>query len=185
LIFFVIPNLIRDLVIESDVMKKSKTYPLEINVNGDWKKAEVTAQETLLHVLREKLGHTEVKEGCGKGDCGACAVLLDRKAVNACLTLALQAQGKKVVTLKGIGTPEHPHPLQESFVKHGAIQCGFCTAGMIVSGKALLDKNPQPTREEIRTAISGNLCRCTGYKKIVEAIEEAAQKLRRTVNNKR
>jgi aerobic-type carbon monoxide dehydrogenase small subunit (CoxS/CutS family) len=166
-------------------MKKNKTYFLEINVNGEWKNAEVAAQETLLHVLREKLGHTEVKEGCGKGDCGACAVLLNGKVVNACLTLALQAYKKEVITLKGIGTQERPHPLQESFVKKGAIQCGFCSAGMIVAAKGLLDKNPKPSKEEIGKAISGNLCRCTGYKKIIEAIEEAALKLRRTMNDRR
>jgi carbon-monoxide dehydrogenase small subunit len=160
-------------------MKKSTKYLLDINVNGEWKRAEVSPHETLLHVLRERLGYTEVKEGCGKGDCGACAILLNGKAVNACLTLALQADKQKVVTLKGIGTQKNPHPLQESFVKHGAIQCGFCTAGMIVSAKALLDENPHPTREEIKRGISGNLCRCTGYKKIVEAIDEAAKKLRR------
>lgn len=161
-------------------MKTLKTYPLELSVNGEWKKTEVSPEETLLHVLREKLGHNEVKEGCGKGDCGACAVLLDGKAVNACLTLALQAHRQKVVTLKGIGTQEKPHPLQESFVRRGAIQCGFCTAGMIVSAKALLDEKPDPTRDEIRRSISGNLCRCTGYKKIIEAIEEAARKLKRS-----
>lgn len=160
-------------------MKATKAYTLELNVNGGWRRTEVTPSETLLHVLRERLGHTEVKEGCGKGDCGACAVLLNGKAVNACLTLALQAHKQKVVTLKGIGTQKNPHPLQESFVKHGAIQCGFCTAGMIVSAKALLDENPRPTREEIKRAISGNLCRCTGYKKIVEAIEEAAKRIER------
>lgn len=161
-------------------MKKATTYPLELNVNGERKRAEVTAQETLLHLLRERLGHTEVKEGCGKGDCGACAILLNGKAVNACLTLALQAHRQKVVTLRGIGTPEHPHPLQESFVKRGAIQCGFCTAGMTVSAKALLDQNRNPTRDEIRKAISGNLCRCTGYKKIIDAIEETAIKIRKS-----
>ncbi len=160
-------------------MKPRKTYPLEININGEWKKVEVSPSETLLHVLRERLGHTEVKEGCGKGDCGACAVLLNGKAVNACLTLALQAHKQKVVTLRGVGTIERPHPLQESFVRHGAIQCGFCTSGMIISAKALLDDNPRPSREQIKKAISGNLCRCTGYKKIVEAIEEASKKLRK------
>jgi carbon-monoxide dehydrogenase small subunit len=159
-------------------MKLKKTYTLEINVNGEPKKTEVSPQETLLQVLREKLGHTEVKEGCGKGDCGACTVLLDGKAVNACLTLALQTHKQKVVTLKGLGTPGHPHPLQMSFVKHGAIQCGFCTAGMILSAKAFLDKNPGPTRDEIRKGISGNLCRCTGYKKIINAIEDASKKMR-------
>lgn len=153
-----------------------KTYPIEIKLNRERHKVEVTARETLLEVLRDKLGATEVKNGCGKGDCGTCAVLLDGRAVNACLTLALQADGREVITLKGIGTQEKPHPLQKSFVEHGAIQCGFCTPGMIVSAKVLLDQNPQPSREEIREAISGNLCRCTGYKKIVEAIQDAALK---------
>ncbi len=152
-------------------MKKTKTYPVQIKVNGEWRETAVKAGETLLHTLRQKLGQTEVKEGCGKGDCGACTVLLNGKAVNACLTLALQAAGQEITTLKGIGTPQNPHPLQESFVKHGAIQCGFCTAGMILAAKALLDKTPRPTREEIREGISGNLCRCTGYQKIIKAIQ--------------
>ncbi len=151
-----------------------KTYQIEIKLNGEWRKAEVTVRETLLDVLRDKLGAKEVKNGCGKGDCGTCAVILDGKAVNSCLTLALQANGKEITTLKGIGTEEKPHPLQKSFVEHGAIQCGFCTPGMIVSAKTLLDQNPKPSREEIREAISGNLCRCTGYKKIVDAIQETA-----------
>jgi len=155
--------------------KDGALYEIVLKVNGEEKKVAVTAGETLLHALREKLGQTEVKEGCGKGDCGTCAVLLNGEAVNSCLTLALQADGQEVVTLRGVGTPERPHPLQVSFVKHGAIQCGFCTPGMIISAKALLDRNPHPTREEIREAISGNLCRCTGYKKIVEAIEDAAR----------
>ena len=159
-------------------MRATKTYTLEISVNDERKRTEVTPSETLLHALRERFGHTEVKEGCGKGDCGACAVLLNGKAVNACLTLALQAHKQEVVTVKGIGTPERPHPLQESFVKHGAIQCGFCTAGMIVSAKGLLGENLHPTIGEIKRAISGNLCRCTGYKKIVDAIEEASKKLK-------
>ncbi len=151
-----------------------KTYEIEISLNGEIQKMEVRAQETLLEVLRSKLGAMDVKNGCGKGDCGACAVIMDGKAVNACLTLALQANGKEVITLKGIGTEEKPHPLQKSFVEQGAIQCGFCTPGQILSAKALLDRNPKPDREEIREAISGNLCRCTGYNKIVDAIEHAA-----------
>ena len=159
-------------------MKKKPTHSIELVVNGELKKAEVSPGETLLHTLRETLGHTEVKEGCGKGNCGVCAVLLDGKAVNACLTLALQAHGKEVMTVKGVGSRETPHPLQVSFVKYGAIQCGFCTAGMIISAKALLDKNPRPTRLQIKEAISGNLCRCTGYKKILEAIEDAAEKMK-------
>jgi len=141
-----------------------KTYLIEITLNGEKRKVEVTTRETLLDVLRNKLDATEVKNGCGKGDCGSCAVMLDGKAANSCLTLALQANGKEVVTLKGIGSEEKPHPLQKSFVQHGAIQCGFCTAGMVVSAKALLDQNQRPSRDEIREAISGNLCRCTGYK---------------------
>ena len=153
-----------------------KTYPVEINVNGELQKAEVTARDTLLDLLRDRLGAFEVKNGCAQGDCGACTVLLDNKAVNACLTLALQANGKNVTTLKGIGTADDPHPLQKSFVEHGAIQCGFCTPGMVVSAKAFLDNNPEPSRIEIREGISGNLCRCTGYNKIVEAIEDASQK---------
>ena len=155
-------------------MKKSTTYPLRIFVNDLWREAEVTPQETLLHVLREKWNHLEVKEGCGKGDCGACTVILNGKAVNACLVLALQAHGQRVTTVKGIGTPERPHALQECFVKEGAIQCGFCSPGMILTAKAFLDQNPDPCREEIRQAISGNLCRCTGYSKIVDAIEKAS-----------
>lgn len=151
-----------------------KTYLIEIKLNGEWQKAEVTAKETLIEVLRNKLGATEVKNGCGKGDCGSCAVIFNGKAVNSCLTLALQANGKEVTTLKGIGTEERPHPLQKSFVQHGAIQCGFCTAGMIASAKALLDHNSKPSRDEIREAISGNLCRCTGYKKIINAIQDVA-----------
>ena len=151
-----------------------KTYLIEIAVNGQRQKVEVTARETLLDVLRNRLGATEVKNGCGKGDCGSCAVMLDGRAVNSCLTLALQADGKEVITLKGIGTQENPHPLQKSFVEHGAIQCGFCTAGMIVSAKALLDQNQRPSSDEIREAISGNLCRCTGYKKIIEAVQDVA-----------
>ena len=155
-----------------------KTYPVEIRLNGELMRTESAPYETLLDVLRKKLGAKEVKSGCAKGDCGACAVLLDGKAVNACLVLAVQASGCEVVTVRGIGTEDHPHPLQENFVRHGAIQCGYCTPGMIVSAKALLDRNPDPTREEIREGISGNLCRCTGFKKIVEAIESTAKSKR-------
>jgi carbon-monoxide dehydrogenase small subunit len=153
-----------------------QTYAIEIKVNGNWLKAEVTARETLLETLRNKIKAFDVKNGCGQGDCGACAVLLNGKAVNSCLTLALQANGKEVVTLKGIGSEENPHPLQKSFVECGAIQCGFCTPGMVVSAKALLDQNPTPSRDQIREAISGNMCRCTGYIKIIDAVEEAALK---------
>lgn len=151
-----------------------KTYSIRILLNGESVKLDVTAQETLLETLRDKLGATEVKNGCGKGDCGSCAVLLDGKPVNSCLTLALQANGMEVTTIKGIGNHENPHPLQKSFIEKGAIQCGFCSAGMILSAKALLETNSKPSREQVRDAISGNLCRCTGYKKIIDAIQDAA-----------
>ena len=152
------------------------TYDIKIKVNGEWRSAEVTATETLLEALRNRLDAVEVKNGCEQGDCGACTVILQKKAVNACLVLAVQADGKEVTTVKGIGSQESPHHLQTAFVEHGAIQCGYCTPGLIVSAKALLDANPDPTRDEIREGISGNLCRCTGYTKIVEAIEDAASK---------
>jgi len=155
-----------------------KQYPMRINLIGEWVEMEADAGETLLHALREKLAAVEVKNGCGKGDCGACTVILNGNPVNACLTLALQADGKEVVTIKGIGSVQDPHPIQKSFVEKGAIQCGFCTAGHVLSAKVLLDKNPAPTRDDITEAISGNLCRCTGYTKIVEAIEDSAMNAR-------
>jgi carbon-monoxide dehydrogenase small subunit len=145
-----------------------------MRLNGESVKLDVPAHETLLETLRDRLGATEVKNGCGKGDCGSCAVLLDGKAVNSCLTLAIQANGKEITTIRGIGNDENPHPLQKSFIEKGAIQCGFCTAGMILSAKALLDTNSKPSRDQIRDAISGNLCRCTGYKKIIDAIQDVA-----------
>ncbi|HAK55919.1 MAG: (2Fe-2S)-binding protein [Vicinamibacterales bacterium] len=160
------------------------TYPIDIKVNGEWKRAEVTARETLLDALRNRLRAFEVKDGCSQGDCGACTVILAGRAVNACLTLAVQANGKEITTLKGVGTSENPDPLQKSFVEHGAIQCGFCTPGVVVSAKALLEANPNPNREEIREGISGNLCRCTGYTQIVEAIEDAAAHGRRGVGER-
>ena len=151
-----------------------KRYPMKIQLNGKWLEMEVAARETLLEALRGKLEAKEVKNGCAKGDCGACTVILEGKAINACLTLALQANGREVTTLKGIGTVRDPHPLQKSFVEKGAIQCGFCTGGQVMSAKAFLDGHASPGRDEIREAISGNLCRCTGYNKIVEAIEAVA-----------
>jgi aerobic-type carbon monoxide dehydrogenase small subunit (CoxS/CutS family) len=146
---------------------------LALTVNGC--QYEVTAQpnETLLQLLR-RLGYTDVKNGCEKGDCGACAVLLNGEPVNSCLVLAWQADGASVVTNAGLGDFGHPHPIQEAFADAGAVQCGYCTPGMIVSAKALLDRNPDPTEEEIREALSGNLCRCTGYAQIIEAVRAAA-----------
>jgi len=157
--------------------KKQVGKEVLLKINGQEEKVSCQPGETLLYVLRNRLYHTEVKEGCGKGDCGACTVLLDGIPVDACLVLAYQAEGKEILTVKGLGTPEKIHPLQKKFIEKGAIQCGFCIPGQLLSAKALLEKNPKPTREDIRRAISGNLCRCTGYKKIVDAIEEASEKM--------
>ena len=148
---------------------------LKMTVNGQPVEVAVDPAWTLLRVIREALGLTGTKEGCGIGDCGACTVLLDGKTVNSCLVLALQADGKEVRTVEGLGTEENLDPLQESFIEYGAVQCGFCTPGMLISARALLDKNPHPTTEEIKLAISGNLCRCTGYVKIIQAIQKTAQ----------
>lgn len=153
-----------------------RRLPVQFTVNGHEVRAEFPAHRTLLHALRE-LGYTEVKNGCEKGDCGACIVLLDGRAVNSCLVLAVQARGREVTTVRGLGTVNHLHPVQKNFIEQGAIQCGFCTPGMILSAKALLDKNPHPNEDEIRRALAGNLCRCTGYAKIVKAISKCVQVL--------
>jgi len=154
-----------------------KLFPVKFKVNGKEVKAEFPSHRTLLHALRE-LGYTEVKNGCEKGDCGCCTVLLDGRSVNSCLVLAVQVQGHEVTTVRGLGTADNLHPLQTNFIKLGAIQCGFCTPGMLLSAKAFLDENPSPTPEEIKVAISGNLCRCTGYVKIINAIEATAAELK-------
>ena len=150
---------------------------VELKVNSELYEVAVEPQRTLLEVLREKLGLTGTKEACNEGQCGACTVLLDGKPVSSCLVLALEAQGKDITTIEGLRSNGHLHPLQQAFVDCGAIQCGFCTPGMILSAKALLDENPRPTEGQVREAISGNLCRCTGYAKIVEAVLSASQKL--------
>ena len=147
-------------------MKKT----IHITVNQKPIELEVQPNQTLLEVIRETLGLTGTKAGCLVGDCGACTVLLDQRPVNSCLVLAVQADGKEVTTIEGIETPQGLHPLQTAFVDKGAIQCGYCTPGMILSAKSLLGRNPRADEAEIRKAISGNLCRCTGYQKIVEAI---------------
>ncbi|MBI5440990.1 MAG: (2Fe-2S)-binding protein [Deltaproteobacteria bacterium] len=148
---------------------------IELNVNGVAHQLAVEPQRTLLEVLRESLGYTGTKRACDSGECGACTVLMDGRAVLSCLTLAVEAQGAEIVTIEGLGTGDELDPLQRSFVDCGAVQCGFCTPGMVLSAKALLDENPRPTRDDVRRAIAGNLCRCTGYSKIVEAIERAAE----------
>jgi len=149
-------------------------YELCITVNDREIRGKVRAETSLLDFLRDN-NFTEVKRGCDTGDCGACTVVKDGRAILSCITLALQAEGSKIYTVKSLGSWDKMHPLQQAFVDYEALQCGFCTPGMLMSAKALLDANPKPTREEIREAISGNLCRCTGYQKIVDAIEAVAR----------
>jgi carbon-monoxide dehydrogenase small subunit len=148
---------------------------IEITLNGKKKILDVTSTQTLLSALRKNVKAKEVKDGCSDGDCGVCTILMNGKAVNSCLVLAPSADGAEIVTIKGLGDVNNPSTLQKSFVSCGAIQCGFCTAGMVMSAKALLDENPAPTRDEIREGLSGNLCRCTGYHKIIDAVECAAK----------
>jgi len=152
-------------------MKKLK---LNITVNGISHTLRIDPNLRLLDLLREELHLTGTKEGCGIGECGACSVILDGRAVNACLILAGQCEGREVTTIEGVTPKDGLSPLQQSFLDNGAVQCGFCTPGMILSAKALLDHNPTPSEAEIREAISGNLCRCTGYTQIVEAIQAVA-----------
>jgi aerobic carbon-monoxide dehydrogenase small subunit len=150
---------------------------VRFSVNGEQVEVAVEPQMLLLDVLREKLGLTGAKRSCEKGDCGACTVLLDGIPVNACLVLAVDARDKKIETIEGLSDGEKLHPLQESFYNLAASQCGFCTPGMILSAKALLDNKPHPTIEEVQHALSGNLCRCTGYYKPIEAVLEASKKM--------
>ncbi len=150
---------------------------LNLRVNGEAYELFVAPWKTLAEVLREDLGLTGTKEGCNTGSCGACTVLIDGKAVKSCLILASQASGKDVVTIEGLAK-NGLHPVQQAFIDHFAVQCGFCTPGMILSAKALLDENPDPDEEEVRKAIVGNLCRCTGYNKIVEAVLAASETIK-------
>ena len=154
-----------------EVEEKQK---LTLTVNGRPAQVWVDPTWTLLRVLREELGLTGTKKGCEEGDCGLCTVIMDGRAVDSCLVLALQAQGKEVETIEGLADEHDLHPLQKAFIEEGAVQCGFCTPGMIMSAEALLRRNPKPNQEEIKTAISGNICRCTGYAKIVKAVKRAA-----------
>jgi len=151
---------------------------IRLMVNGDVREAVVEPDEALLDVIRDKLKLTGTKKGCDSGKCGACTVIMNGKAICSCLKPAMEADGKEILTIEGLSKGGKLHPIQESFIEHGAIQCGFCTPGMVMSAKALLDENPDPPIEEVKDAISGNLCRCTGYIKIVEAILAAAKKIR-------
>jgi aerobic-type carbon monoxide dehydrogenase small subunit (CoxS/CutS family) len=147
---------------------------IQLEINGNTYSISVLPQRTLLEVLREDLGLIGTKEGCSEGECGVCTVLLDGSPVRSCLLLVVDVRGRKITTIEGLSKNGRLHPIQNAFIEHGAIQCGFCTPGMILSAKALLDENPSPTEEDIRVALSGNLCRCTGYVKIFKAVQAAA-----------
>ncbi|HJP33009.1 MAG: (2Fe-2S)-binding protein [Candidatus Latescibacteria bacterium] len=153
--------------------------PIHVTINDRGYDLLVEPRKTLLAVLREQLRMTGTKEGCSTGDCGACTVLLDGKPVTSCLVLAVEADGRDVLTVEGIAEGGKLHPVQEAMIELGGLQCGFCTSGVVVSGIALLEENPKPTEGEIRQALAGNLCRCTGYTKIVEAVQLAARKMGR------
>lgn len=151
---------------------------LSFNVNGRDVRLEVPADRRLIDILREDLDLTGAKEGCSEGECGACSVLMDGLAVHACLTLAAELEGKRIVTIEGLEKDGELDPLQKNFVSEGAVQCGYCSPGMIISAKSLLLHHPDPSEEEIRTAISGNICRCSGYQQIIRAIQKTAGELR-------
>ena len=144
-------------------------------INGEETEFLCEPHQSLLEVLRETVGLMGAKEGCNNGNCGACNVILDGALVNSCLVLAVEIQGRSITTIEGIATPEGLHPLQQKFLEHAALQCGFCTPGFIVAGKALLDRNPNPSEQEVRAWLAGNLCRCTGYDRIVKAVLDAAK----------
>jgi carbon-monoxide dehydrogenase small subunit len=149
---------------------------IALNINDRIYEVAINPRDLLVDVIRNKVGLTGTKKGCGQGDCGACTVLIDGNPVLSCLTLAIACQGKKITTIEGLVAEDGSlHPIQQAFVDYGAVQCGFCTPGMILTSKALLDKNPKPGEREIKRAIAGNICRCTGYKKIVEAIFAAGE----------
>ncbi len=147
-------------------------------INGEASEFLCEPQQTLLDVLRDELGLTGTKEGCGSGDCGACSVILDDRVVCSCLVLAAEAEGARITTVEGLAKGDALHPLQRQFLEHAALQCGFCTPGLLVAAKALLDRNPNPTETEVRYGLAGNLCRCTGYDKVVRAVLDAAAEMR-------
>jgi len=157
----------------------SSEITLRFRVNGQSHEVLAHPAERLLDVLRERLGLTGAKEGCGTGQCGACTVLMDGRPVASCMMFAADAVGREITTIEGLAPPGELHPIQSAFLEHGAVQCGFCTPGMVLAAKALLDHNPSPTDDDIRRALAGNLCRCTGYRKIFDAIKSVARPPRR------
>ena len=154
-------------------------FLVSTKINGDAVQFACPTDESLLDSLRNRAGLTGVKEGCGTGDCGACSITLDGRLVCSCLVLAAEADGREVGTVEGLSDGMKLHPLQEQFIEHAALQCGICTPGILISAKALLEKNPKPSEKEIRFALAGNLCRCTGYDKIVRAVQAAAKEMRK------
>ena len=150
-------------------------HNISLNINGSEEHLQVPSQMTLLHALREKLGYTGTKNGCEAGECGACTVLVDGKPTNSCLILAVECDGKEITTIEGLTAPDGLTPLQQAFIDLNAVQCGFCTPGMLMAATALLERNPQPTEEEIQAALVGNLCRCTGYQRIIDAVQKASR----------
>jgi len=161
---------------KSETLKsKGGFFTINLVVNGASREVKVKTNERLIETLRA-MGYKGVKKGCDTGDCGSCTILLDGKAVLSCLMLSAQVHGRKITTIEGLGTPSNPHPIQQAFVQAGAVQCGFCTPGMVLAAKDLLDENPSPDEEEIRRALDGCLCRCTGYVKQIEAVKLAAKK---------
>lgn len=155
-----------------------KTIQVATTINGDAVEFLCGPDESLLDVLRNRLGLTGAKEGCGTGDCGACSVTLDGRLVCSCLVLGAEAEGAEITTIEGMADGDQLHPLQQAFIDHAALQCGICTPGILVAAKALLEKNPNPTDTEVRYWLAGNLCRCTGYDKIIQAVQDAAEKMR-------
>jgi carbon-monoxide dehydrogenase small subunit len=150
---------------------------ITLRINGKDYRVEVEPDELLVDVLRDRLWLTGTKKGCGTGDCGACTVLMDGRPVTSCLVLAVAAEGKAIETIEGMADDERLHPLQQAFIDHGAVQCGYCTPGLLIVGRHILDHNPRPTEAEVRAGIAGNLCRCTGYTKVVQAILAAAERM--------
>ena len=151
-------------------------HKIRFTINGEVKEIEVEPNKTLLKMLREDLDLIGAKEGCGAGECGACTVLVDNEPVNSCLMLAVEADGKEILTIEGLSDGINLDSIQESFLKYNAIQCGYCTPGMVMSAKALLNRNPHPTEEDVKEALAGNLCRCTGYQRIINAVLDVAKK---------
>ncbi len=152
---------------------------ITLTVNGKSYEVAIEPRQSLLQVLREELHLTGTKEGCSEGECGACTVILDGKTVDSCLVFGLEADGQDLTTIEGLGSDDALHPVQQAFIEHGGAQCGFCTPGMILATKAMLEQTPNPSEEDIRWGLSGNLCRCTGYVKIVEAVQAAAASMQR------